>query len=333
MLTLINNQLKIGIKKSGAELCEISSIKNGTQFMWNATPEIWGNFAPNLFPIVGILKDSIYYFEDKSYHLSKHGFIRDNPNFEIFEESKESITLKLTHSEDTLKQYPFHFDYYVMFRLQGNKIDITYKVVNTDSKALYFSMGAHPAFKCPTYPEENYSDYQLVFEAEETSKSYLLDQQTGLVTSNTISVFDTPESIHLNHHLFNQDALIFKDLKSRKISLHSKIRGTILTVHFNGFHYLGLWAKPNADFICIEPWLGIADSDQTNQQLVEKEGIIKLEANDEFEATYSIKGMSVISNDAILYAGAFKSSNKSTAVLSNGDEKQIKPSAFAAANN
>lgn len=289
MIALQNNLLKIGIKKTGAELCDISSIKKGTQFMWNADPDIWANFAPNLFPIVGMLKDGSYHFEGKTFHMSKHGFIRNNPNFQIIEESNESITLKLTNSSNTLTSYPFKFEYYVIFKLKHNKIAITYKVVNTDEQPIYFSLGGHPAFKCPVFENELYSDYQLVFEKEETSKTHLLNLKTGLVTNKTAAIFDTAKTIRLRYDLFNHDALIFKDLKSRKVSLHSRSNGDILTVHFEDFKYLGLWAKPNANYVCIEPWLGIADSEDSNQQLTEKEGIIKLEATKEFQASYTIE--------------------------------------------
>jgi galactose mutarotase-like enzyme len=110
-----------------------------------------------------------------------------------------------------------------------------------------------------------------------------------LVTDKTEDVLDTPKTIQLRHDLFNKDALIFKDLKSRKVSLKSSLKGNLLTVHFKDFPYLGFWAKPNANYVCIEPWLGIADSEHTNQQLVEKEGIIKLEEQSRFEATYTIE--------------------------------------------
>ena len=289
MVTLQNKLLKINIKKTGAELCEISSIKNGTQFMWNANPEIWANYAPNLFPIVGMLKDETYYFDDKPYHLSKHGFIRNNPNFQIIEDSKESVTLRLIYSEETLKNYPFKFEYYINYHLSQNKLKVSYKVINVDSKPLYFSIGAHPAFKCPVFENELYSDYELIFNKEETSKTYLLNLKTGLVTHQTEAIFDAPKTIRLRQDLFTHDALIFKDLKSRKVSLDSSSKGEILTVHFEDFPFLGLWAKPNADYVCIEPWLGIADNEDTNQQLIDKEGIIKLEAQKEFKATYTIE--------------------------------------------
>ena len=289
MITLQNDLLKISIKKTGAELCEISSVKNGIQFMWNADPNIWGNYAPNLFPIVGILKDNTYYFQGKSYYLPKHGFVRNNSNFQLVEETIESVSLKLMTSEESLKIYPFQFEYEVMYRLVDTHVHITYKVKNTDDKPIYFSVGGHPAFKCPVYQNESYSDYQLVFEKEEISKTHLLNLNNGLVTSRTRDVFDASNFIQLRHDLFNNDALIFKDLKSRKVTLRSHSKGDILTVQFDEFPYLGLWAKPNADYVCIEPWLGIADSEHSNQQLIEKEGILKLDAKGEFKATYTIE--------------------------------------------
>lgn len=289
MISLQNELLKININKIGAELCEISSTKNGTQFMWNADPEVWANYAPNLFPIIGMLKNESYYFEGDEFKLSKHGFVRNNRNFQIVEVSENSVCVKLTYDEDLLKIYPFLFEYLVVYRLRENELSITYKVVNLDSKPIYFSVGGHPAFKCPVFENEIYNDYQLIFESEEHSKTHLLDLQSGLVTDKTDAVFDTPTTIQLRHDLFNHDALIFKDLKSRRIRLNSHTKGTILTVHFEDFPFLGLWAKPNANYICIEPWLGIADNIHSNQQITDKEGIIKLDEHQEFEATYTIE--------------------------------------------
>jgi galactose mutarotase-like enzyme len=289
MVTLQNDKIKIGVKKTGAELCEISSIKNNTQFMWNAKPDIWGNYAPNLFPIIGMLKEECYFFEGKTYYLPKHGFVRNNTHIQLVEETNSNVTFMLTFDEESLKIYPFKFEYYTIYQLIENKLLITYKVVNRDTKPIYFSVGGHPAFKCPIYDYENYSDYQLIFDAEETSETCLLNLKSGLVTSETKPVFDTPKSINLHYDLFNDDALIFKDLKSRKVTLHSKNKGNILTVHYEGFPYLGVWAKPNAEYVCIEPWLGIADHEDANMQFEDKEGIIKLDVNAEFMATYTIE--------------------------------------------
>ena len=289
MPKLNNDLLHIDINPIGAELCDISSIRHGTQFMWNGNPDIWANFAPNLFPIVGMLKDETYYFEGKPYQLPKHGFIRNNTKFQVIKESNTSVTLRLSFDEDSLKSYPFKFEYLVIFELDDTKLHITYKVINKDSKTIYFSIGGHPAFKCPVYPNENYKDYRLVFETEEISHTHLLNLKSGLVTSNTAPIFDSPTHIQLRPDLFDKDALIFKDLKSQKVTLNSHQHGDILTLHFSDFPYLGLWAKPNSDYVCIEPWLGIADHEDTDQQLTTKEGIIALASGKEFSATYTIE--------------------------------------------
>ena len=107
--------------------------------------------------------------------------------------------------------------------------------------------------------------------------------------SNTKAIFNSSTKLPLPHDLFNEDALIFKDLKSKKVTLKSANHGDILTVNYPDFDYLGIWAKPTGNYVCIEPWLGIADNESTNQNLIEKEAIISLEQDKSFEATYTIE--------------------------------------------
>ena len=289
MFELSNATLKIKVKPKGAELCEIASVKNNRQFMWHADPNLWGSFAPNLFPIIGILKDGTYIYNGIKYNMPKHGFVRGNEDIKLIKKTKNSLSFSLTYNDVLLKIYPFKFEFIITYTLTDNTLDVRYTVKNLDNKSIYFSVGGHPAFKCPLYKDENYTDYNLVFETEETSKTHLLNTQNGLVKNTTKSIFNTKNSIQLKPDLFNNDALIFKDLKSRKIALVSDKHGEILNMTFKGFNYLGIWAKPNAPYVCIEPWLGIADSENTSQNLVEKEGIIKLPENETFSANYSVQ--------------------------------------------
>lgn len=289
MYTLENSKLKIGVKKIGAELSQISSVKNINEFMWDANPAIWANHAPNLFPIIGALKEDSYHFENKKYEMTKHGFIRNNKDIVLIEKTNDSLTFKLSQNENTLKSYPFNFEFYITYKLTDNKIDVIHSIKNCDQKPLYFSLGGHPAFKCPVYENENYKDYVLEFEHEENSVRHLINMETGLISAKTKPVFNNSDKIQLAHDLFNEDALVFKDLKSRKVTLKSTTYGAILSVSYKEFPYLGIWAKPNGNFICIEPWLGIADNENTNQELKTKEGILSLEANKSFSATYTIE--------------------------------------------
>ena len=130
----------------------------------------------------------------------------------------------------------------------------------------------------------------LFLKKNETSKTHLLELETGLYNGKTEPVFGNNNNyIQLHPEIFNKDALVFKDLKSRAVTLHSKNYGYILTMKFEDFPHLGTWAKPHAPYVCIEPWIGYADYKDTDYQLKTKEGIIDLEAGKEFKASYSIE--------------------------------------------
>lgn len=286
---LKNNLLKITVKKTGGELCSIQSVKNNTQFMWDANPAIWANHAPNLFPIIGALKDDTYIFEGNTYKLPKHGFLRGNTDFELDEHTENTLTLKLRYSDALLKVYPFKFEFYMTYKLTENRLDIIYTVKNLDDKTMYFSVGGHPAFKCPVFNDEHYDDYVLEFEHAENSKTHLINMKNGLISNKTKLIFNNTKQLPLTHELFNDDALIFKDLKSKKVTLKSKKHGNILTVSYHDFEYLGIWAKPTGNYVCIEPWLGIADNEDTDQEFTNKEGILRLGAGETFEVGYWVE--------------------------------------------
>ncbi len=289
MFTLENNKLKIAIKKEGAELCKITSIKNGNEFMWDANPDIWNAYSPNLFPIIGALKNGTYQYNNIAYKMNKHGFVRANKSITLHEQSANSISFKLTSNNSIYSIYPFNFEFYTTYTLKENCIEIRYTVKNCDTKTMYFSVGAHPAFKCPIYKGENYNDYTLEFENIENSCTHLINMENGLISPQTKAVFNNSNNIQLRHDLFNNDALVFKDLVSKRVTLKSKTYGNIISVSFDDFPYLGIWAKPNANYVCIEPWLGIADHEDSNQELTSKEGILSLSAKSSFNCSYTIK--------------------------------------------
>ncbi|MDT0558757.1 aldose 1-epimerase family protein [Ichthyenterobacterium sp. W332] len=289
MYSLKNDQLKINIKHKGAELCNIIGVKSCVEFLWQANPNIWGSHAPNLFPIIGAMKDDTYFFDDKKYNMPKHGFVRHNNDFKVVSQSETKITFKIDSNISLKAIYPFEFEFLITYELINNVLRVHHIVNNTDTKSIFFSLGGHPAFNCPLYENENYTDYFLKFENHENSKSYLLNMKNGLITEKTKRVIKDGNIIQLRPNLFDNDALIFKDLSSRKVTLTHKTNGDILSVMFKDFPYLGIWAKPKAPYVCIEPWIGIADLENTNQHIIEKEGIISLADSSSFSATYSVE--------------------------------------------
>lgn len=286
--TLSNDTIEIKVKRVGAELCSIKLLTTHQEYLWEADPAIWGNSSPVLFPIVGMLKDQTYILDGQKYSMKKHGLFKYSPDVELASSTDESMTFRLRYNEETLKQYPFRFEYLLTFKLENMKVVVINEVKNLDEKEMYFTLGAHPAFKCPLDEGEIYSDYYLEFEQPETAYTYPILPNSGLLGGKSDLLLNNSRILELNDRLFDKDALVFKDIQSKSVALCSKTSGKRVRVDFEGFPYLGFWARPKADFVCIEPWYGINDPIDTNQNFKTKDGILKLERNGYFVATYSI---------------------------------------------
>jgi galactose mutarotase-like enzyme len=214
--------------------------------------------------------------------------VRNNANVKLTHLTADSLTFTLKYSEETRAIYPFEFEFLITYRLEGKKVVVDHKVINHGSSEMLFSIGGHPAFKCPLHDDETYEDYYLEFEAIENDSTWLLEKN-GLVGNTTKPVLEHTNVLHLTQHLFDNDALIFKHLISKQVSLRSTKSGQVITVYYKDFPYLGIWAKPGGHFVCIEPWLGIADSADSDQNFETKEGILKLEAGNTFGASFAIE--------------------------------------------
>ncbi len=287
MYTLKNNLLQVKVKEIGAELCSIRSLISGKEYLWDADPKVWASHAPNLFPLIGCLKNDSFLYQGKEYCCPKHGFIRNNKDVSLIEQTENTLTFGLKYSDHYLKIYPFQFEYQIKYILKDHKLRLEHKITNHGDQQMLFSLGGHPGFKCPLNEGENYSDYYLEFEQAETARTWRV-QKDGLIGKETYPVFTGPKIINLHSHLFDDDALVFKNLNSSKVSLKSKKSDQVLSVEFKDFPYLGIWAKPKANYVCIEPWIGIADSFDSDRNFENKEGLIKLQAKKSFDATYSI---------------------------------------------
>ncbi|PWJ58875.1 galactose mutarotase-like enzyme [Dyadobacter jejuensis] len=286
--TISNEYLQISVLTKGAELCEIKSKSSGKDFLWNADPAIWGSHAPVLFPAIGAVKDGYVRYYEQKIPLPRHGFVRNNERITLVEKTSDSLCYSLTYDDQTWKVYPFQFEFFIRYRLNKNQIIVEHTIVNPGEAALYFSLGGHPAFKCPINEGESYSDYYLEFEKSETEPTWLLDEQ-GLVLKSTKPMLQNTKYLPLSHELFAGDALIFKNLKSKKVTLKSHSSTDQVQVSFHDFPYLGIWAKPNGDFVCIEPWQGIADAADTNHDLLQKEGMLSLAGKESYEAKFTIQ--------------------------------------------
>jgi len=277
--TISNSTISISVKHAGAELFSLQG-KNNKEYIWEGNPDFWGKHSPVLFPIVGTLKNNTYTIEGKAYELPRHGFARDM-EFQLTGTTENSLTFSLESTAETLKKYPFEFELQLIYTLENSSLHLEYKVINKSSSKMPFSIGAHPAIALPG----NFENYSLQFEKEETLKYYLLEND--LISNRTKVLEARDNKVPLNYKLFENDALIFKTLNSKSLTILEEEKPYV-QVDFNDFPSLGIWTKDKAPFICIEPWLGYSDTDENSGELSEKEGIIILESNQNFVSKFSI---------------------------------------------
>ncbi len=287
MFAISNNILVVKISEKGAELQSIFHLQNNLEYLWSGDEKFWAKKSPVLFPIVGGLKNNTYSFEGNDYKLNRHGFARDNV-FQAKEQSESSITLCLASSEQTKALYPFDFLFCVKYSLENNQLRVGFSVENTGNSDMYFSVGAHPAFAVPLDKKLSYEDYYLQFNKVENARRWPLSAD-GLIENESLPFFNNEDKLPLRKELFYNDAVVLKHLQSPSISILSHQSANGVKVTFDGFPYMGIWAAKDADFVCIEPWCGIADSVTASGNLAEKEGINQLEADGLFERSYSIE--------------------------------------------
>ena len=278
--TISNSNLTAVINPLGAELISLKNTTN-KEYIWEGNPEFWGKHSPVLFPIVGCLKEDKYSYKGNSYTLLRHGFA-SKMDFNIIEKSAENVVFSVTNNKETLENYPFEFELQISYTLVNSSLKIGYKVINTNDFEMPFSIGAHPAFALPN----EFDSYTLEFEKSEILICSQLEND--LICNETISLPMKENRLPLSYSLFENDALIFKELESKAITI-TENNVPFLKVKFEGFPSLGIWTKPKAPYICIEPWFGYADTITNSVELSEKEGIQIIGIKEQFQSEYSIE--------------------------------------------
>lgn len=276
--------LEIQSTKHGAELTSIKlngieKLHQGSEILDETGKPYWGRHAPILFPIVGKLKDNKTQINGNICEMTQHGFARDMD----FEELGNNKYL-LKSNPETLKKYPFKFELYVEYLIKENELTTQYTVINKDENEMLFGLGGHPAFIC----DYSSGDYELEFgDKEKSIEFYKL--QDGLIKKESITSILEDNKIKLNKDIFNEDAIIMKNISSNKVILKNKKENkTELEFNFEGFPYLAIWSKKGAPFVCIEPWQNHTDSVESNGIFSEKENILKLKKDEKFTCKYKV---------------------------------------------
>jgi galactose mutarotase-like enzyme len=287
MISLRNGLWSARVSETGAELKSLAAVSSGQQYIWNGDPGWWNGSAPVLFPVIGGLKGGEYSYEGRTYKLPSHGFARAS-EFSVSRSCDDSAELTLVSGPRTRDVYPFDFRLTVAFQLEHAGIAVRYDVTNTGRGPMYFSIGSHPAFVVP-FAGGVRENYYVLFDQEENVKRWFFKDGI-IVAGKTEDVLENGRTLSLPRTAFDQGIMIFKHPASREFTIANSRNSRAIRVLTEGVTYLGVWSKPgSAPFVCIEPWHGIPDMSDTSGNLVDKEGILRLEPGAAFSTGYRVQ--------------------------------------------
>ncbi len=280
-IRITNGKLSALINYTGAEL--VSFNDGHREIIWQGDKRFWTAHAPLLFPVCGGLKDDCYYLEGAKYNMPKHGYVR-KVDFVLVESNENTATFLLSDDIRSKENFPFEFNLFVKYTLT-DKLEVEYKVENKGKSCMYFTIGAHEGYAL----DYNFSDYSIVFEKEEDLKSITL---FGNLIGDEYLDLGLTNELKLDYNYFSVDALVFKNVKSKKFTLKHKDAGEIVSVVADeSFKHLLLWTKPNAPYICIEPWVALPDRIDSNQNITEKPDVVKILPGESKNFVHIIKGV------------------------------------------
>ncbi len=280
MLKIENEKFEVKINPVGAELSGLFGKAEQVHYIWQGPDEIWDGRSPLLFPVVGRLLDDKYTYEGVEYSMPKHGFIMHEV-FEVKEQTADSLTLTYRDYEKHFVAYPFIYEFSVRFDVTQKGVKVTHIVENKGEKDMYFSIGAHPGITCG-------KGAYLEFPETENVRAYRFNEEK-IIREETDEFLPNTNIFKLYDDTFVDDAYVLEGLKSTYVLVQAPELDRTVKVDFGGAPYLGVWAKPAAPYVCIEPWYGIDDSIYATGVIEEKKGIVRLPAKQTFSFCVTIE--------------------------------------------
>lgn len=287
MQTLKNEFITIGVNSLGAELVSLRKNNEDYEYMWSGDERYWTGRSPVLFPIVGSVHNEKTIIEGKEFQLKNHGFARRS-EFELVEEAENKHIYELKYNDATMAMYPYKFVLRLIYLLEGTSVKITYEVKSVDDKPIYFQLGTHPGFMCPFDAAHQLTDYYLEFSQQETLTRYFASKQNLIIHDKQAQILTADSILPLSAETFYDGALIFRDIRSSSLTLKNRLNERFVCLSWENFPYLGVWQPKDAPFLCLEPWHGLGNTDNSNVEFKYKEQIVELAPQQKFEASIQV---------------------------------------------
>ncbi len=287
-VTIKNELLTVEIEHIGAQVRSVLGA-DGTQYIWEGDPKVWGKHAPLLFPVIGRLKNGQYLLEGKAYQIGIHGFARD-AEFTAVGQSEQEVSFQLAGSEATYKVFPFDFLLTVTYVLEKNTLIKRHRVENRSQWDMLYELGGHDGFRVPLNPGEKVSDYSIVLPGVEVLEPYEMDNQY-MMAPKSRSIPLSEGKVNLHPMEYGLDTVVVDRPPRGTVLLLDGSGSARITMCCADFDYLGIWtvSEPlRRKFVCLEPWTTLPDAVFCGRELSEKAGIRRLAPGTAETLTYSV---------------------------------------------
>lgn len=284
---ITNADMTVEVEDRGGELQSVK--KDGTEYLWQGDPAIWGDRAPNLFPYIARLTQGKYRLHGTEYEMPMHGFVLTS-QLQVQEQQENKIVLRLDADEQTKAYYPFEFTYRIIYEVKDTALYVTYEVENRDAADMYFGIGGHPGFLVPMEEGLAFGDYYLEFGSECSPVRVGFSPDCYVNGQDKAYPLTGGRVLPLTHSLFDEDAIVLKDM-ARQVSIRSRQGERGVTVSYPHMDYLGIWHMPHtqAPYVCIEPWASLPSRKDVIEELTEQPGIVRLNAGETYVNSWSIE--------------------------------------------
>ncbi len=288
MQTIKNEFLKVEIDELGAQLMSIVGC-DGTEYLWQGDDKYWRDRAPNIFPYVARLTEGKYKLFGNTYEMKIHGFAKATV-FAANRVCESEVIFTISESEETLKMYPYTFEFSVRYKLEGNKLINEYIVKNKDSKTMYFGLGGHPGFNVPIAENTVFEDYYLQFEDKGTPTRIGFSETCFITGEDKPFELLEGNKIPLKHDMFDEDAIVLSET-SKSVILKSDKTEKSVKVSFTDMKYIGFWHRPKTDapYICIEPWSSLPSRQDIIEDFATQPDLISLEAGGTYKNGFAVE--------------------------------------------
>ena len=289
IISVSDDKLKVCANTNGATLSSVKRLRDGREFLWQGSEDSWTEQDVVIFPFVARQKDGWYTVDGKRYDIPLHGLCRHSDFTEDRVSDSETV-LTNRWNEETLKKYPYKYEYSVRFKVENGTLTVTHTAKNVDDKLMYFMMGAHPAFNvCATYKDgkidtgANYIDF-----LKEISPDYLTLEEkghyiTGKAPFGTVSKLSVGKDVMIKYK-----TVMLTDVGTDKLALRLA-DGESVYFDFGEVDVLAFWSmEESGAYVCIEPWHGAPDKLEPDRELKDKAFVHTLEAGETFSYTYKV---------------------------------------------